>query len=394
MYKTVKFSRAELLRKVWETPILKLARDIGISDVGLAKACRKAKVPLPSRGHWAKAEGRRDPEPSLPDYAGLDSIELTVFQAPPAPDRPSKEKAQDVPVLKDLADPHPLVRATLKDASTAELRDGKYLLHRKTSLDIRVTPAMLNRTARILDALIKASELKGYKWSISSAGATTVTVDGQAMKIEVKERVKKHELPRPPVVPERRGSRKWEPNYAVLFAPTEYAWISTGELTLSIEEYFDDVVRKRWNDTAHTSLEDKLGDILATLPIAAASREARERRFAEEKRQGELKEQRRVAAARRAEEQKRLRGKLVYAMQRWERAARIRTFCDAVAADIKEGSDEQDIALPWLDWARQQADELDPLRSEMDDLFRLRHHVEEWFTGDYPYPGPKPDWWD
>ena len=295
---------------------------------------------------------------------------------------------------KKLAEPHPLVRATLKDAGTAELRDGKYLLHRKSSLDIRVTPAMLDRTTRILDALIKASELKGYKWSVSSAGATTVTVDGQAMKIEVKERVKKRELPRPPVVAERRGRRKWEPNYAALFAPTEYEWMSTGELTLSIEEYFDDVVRKRWNDTAHTTLEDKLGDILATLPIAAASREARERRVAEEKRQRELEEQRRVAAAKRAEEQKRLRAKLVRAMQSWERAMRIRTFCNAVASDLKEGSDEQKLAMPWLIWARQQADDLDPLRSEMDDLFRLRHHVEEWFTGDYPYPGPKPDWWE
>lgn len=394
MYKTIKFSRVELSRKVWQTPILKLAQEIGISDVGLAKACRRAKVPLPNRGHWAKNERAREPEPPLPEHDGSDCIEFTVFEAPPAPDRPAKEKALEVPVSKDLADPHPLVQATLKDASTAELRDGKYLLHRKTSLDIRVTPAMLDRTARILDALIKASELKGCKWSISSARATTVTVDGQAMKIEVKERVKKHELPRPPVVSERRGRRKWEPNYAALFAPTEYEWISTGELTLSIEEYFDDVVRKRWNDTAHTSLEDKLGDILATLPIAAASREARERRFAEEKCQRELEEQRRVAAARRAEEQKRLRAKLVRAMQSWERAVRMRTFCNAVSSDLKEGSDEQKLALPWLNWARQQADELDPLRSEMNDLFRLKHHVEEWFAGDHSYPGPKLDWWD
>jgi len=100
---------------------------------------------------------------------------------------------------------------------------------------------------------------------------------------------------------------------------------------------------------------DGQGDILATLPIAAASKEARERRFAEEKRQGELEEQRRVAPGKRAEERKRLRAKLVRAMQSRERVVRIRSFCDAVAADIREGSDEEKLALPWLTWARQQA---------------------------------------
>jgi hypothetical protein len=62
----------------------------------------------------------------------------------------------------------------------------------------------------------------------------------------------------------------------------------------------------------------------------------------------------------------------------------------AMAVALRKALDPRQL----LDWARRQADELDPLRSEMDDLFRLRHHVEEWFTGDYPYPGPKPDWWE
>ena len=45
-----------------------LAAKYGISDVGLAKACRKLRVPLPGRGYWAKkAAGKKLPKrPALP----------------------------------------------------------------------------------------------------------------------------------------------------------------------------------------------------------------------------------------------------------------------------------------------------------------------------------------
>lgn len=47
MYTFVSFTVAELFEKVWETPMVKLAHDIGVSDVAVAKACRKAGIPLP-----------------------------------------------------------------------------------------------------------------------------------------------------------------------------------------------------------------------------------------------------------------------------------------------------------------------------------------------------------
>ncbi|SOO05641.1 hypothetical protein XFF7767_460031 [Xanthomonas citri pv. fuscans] len=53
MYKQVKFTREELYEMVWERPVLVLAKEIGVSDVALSKACRKAGIPLPNRGHWA-----------------------------------------------------------------------------------------------------------------------------------------------------------------------------------------------------------------------------------------------------------------------------------------------------------------------------------------------------
>ena len=46
-------NREDLYALVWSEPMVKVARRFGISDVGLAKACRRHKIPLPGRAYWA-----------------------------------------------------------------------------------------------------------------------------------------------------------------------------------------------------------------------------------------------------------------------------------------------------------------------------------------------------
>lgn len=48
------FKREQLYEEIWSTPTLQLAKKYGLSDVGLAKICRKMKIPRPPRGYWAK----------------------------------------------------------------------------------------------------------------------------------------------------------------------------------------------------------------------------------------------------------------------------------------------------------------------------------------------------
>jgi len=45
-------TREELYRLVWSKPITELAKEFGMSDVGLAKVCKKLNVPKPYRGYW------------------------------------------------------------------------------------------------------------------------------------------------------------------------------------------------------------------------------------------------------------------------------------------------------------------------------------------------------
>jgi hypothetical protein len=63
------YDREELYKKVWAQPILELAKEYGVSDVALAKACKRRRIPLPGRGYWAKkAAGKPVLErPPLPE---------------------------------------------------------------------------------------------------------------------------------------------------------------------------------------------------------------------------------------------------------------------------------------------------------------------------------------
>lgn len=56
------FTREELFELVWSKPMSKLAKELGVSDVGLAKACKRAGIPVPGLGYWTRVP----PDPLKP----------------------------------------------------------------------------------------------------------------------------------------------------------------------------------------------------------------------------------------------------------------------------------------------------------------------------------------
>ncbi len=56
-----KMTRKELYDKVWTTPMIKLAKEYGISDKGLAKVCDNYQIPKPYRGYWERLQNGYKP---------------------------------------------------------------------------------------------------------------------------------------------------------------------------------------------------------------------------------------------------------------------------------------------------------------------------------------------
>ena len=66
--KGTQVSRETLYEQVWSTPMTKLAKEYGISDVALAKICKKLNVPYPGRGYWRRKETGKAVETTLPSH--------------------------------------------------------------------------------------------------------------------------------------------------------------------------------------------------------------------------------------------------------------------------------------------------------------------------------------
>jgi len=173
-YQRETWNRQELYEKVWQFPLLKLAAEYGISDVGLAKVCRKLDIPSPGLGHWTKiACGHAIPRPPLPATESVPALVRQVRQ-PQATVLP-----EDVPHLEAIeriaAEPspsvtkamlaHSLVEKTRSVLNQSSSRSGEKLSASRELewLDLRVTKNYLPRALRVMAAVIHMLEKEGFQ---------------------------------------------------------------------------------------------------------------------------------------------------------------------------------------------------------------------------------------
>jgi len=92
-------TREELFARVWSVPLVRLARQFGISDVALGRMCRRRNIPCPPPGYWAKHRaGRPPPKPPLPPPQGKISRPalFTLTSTGSAPSTPERMVPADL----------------------------------------------------------------------------------------------------------------------------------------------------------------------------------------------------------------------------------------------------------------------------------------------------------
>ncbi|WJN50028.1 hypothetical protein [Pseudomonas asiatica] len=386
MYKTVSFPAQELFEQVWSTPVLTLAREIGVSDVALGKACRKAGIAVPRRGHWAKPAAERPKKPTPPTSNELVSfrvLDRTLF--PPKPTKIPSEAPPlpQVPIPDVLVDPHPLVERWRKAAEKAKSVEGRLALQQNNVLNTRISAALIERSAIFLDTLLKHTEANGCKWAVAKQH-TTVTFDGETVYVTLRERLSKQELPPPP--PDPKPAKVWSLDLSRMGLP-RYEYLSTGELTLILRESPDYGPQKTFADAKTGKIEEKIHLFITGLE-ALILRIRTDRKESEERRRRDDEEERaRKAQAIKAEQQRRMRKRLVRNLERWEKANRLRSFVEQVVR-ASQAEDEQ--VKAWAEWARQQADLLDPSTSL--EVVSLDCEIEQYFS-EYRVVRDESDWW-
>lgn len=373
-YETVRYNREDLYEQVWSQPMSKLAKSYGLSDVGLAKICKKLKIPVPGRGFWArKAHGKITRRPSLKKLEGSDGFVLRVtkrgnpleaqghsgeVEAKIAFEKLDENRIQVSPTLLS---PHPYVARAERSLRNAR-RNGSGILtpSAKICLDIQVGPSSLDRALRIMDGLIKALESRGINVSISEEGnrATSASVLGETLEFGIEETLNRRERELTKIQKKEKEKHAW------LYDRPQYDYSPSGSLILKIKVSEGSGYRRIWSDGKKQRLEDALNSFIVGLIKAAeaikAERLERERWMRE--RQEEERKREEMARLRRKEEE-RLQS-LDKQIAGWYKSKQIRAYIEAVrqAAIQKHGAIAEGSQLDqWLTWANQQADRFDPL---------------------------------
>jgi len=382
----IRLTREELYDKVWTEPVRALAKQFGISGVGLAKACKRLKVPVPGRGYWAKkAVGTRVtriPLPALPPNDAVTPRE-TVFQPaqetlpPPPLTGPVAQQvafeadpANSIAVPEALHSAHPLVRATREALDSSGKKEARSVGDRQAHhLDIDVTKASLRRALRIMDALVKAFEARGWKVSLGAGDdrKSYVTILGQQLPFGIRETLKKvlNEPPKPQRLSDGTIYTPWQ---------SKYRDEPSGRLALVIRYSWGYGVSKSWVETTTRPLEDRLRDFIISLVRMANEGVERDRRHEGEERARQEAEGRRVAEQRRREaEAARVRALDRQASQ-WEGSRRLRDYLTAVRAAAESqrgGLHTCSEFTAWLAWAEAHARSIDPLQQPLDSLLTV-----------------------
>ena len=373
-------------------------------------------IPTPPPGYWAKkAHGKIVRRASLPpcDDPAMATVTIggcsVAGNSPAAAEKPpvvstffdpelgrlaEAEARGDDPIVvaESLRSPHPLVARTregLTAAYKSKYRRELVVYPSPVSdlccLDLRVGQDNFSRALRVIDALIKGLEIRGYEVSVPIQQwkpGTLVKALGVRFQIKLREPTM-HQAHEPTAV-ERESIKKYPNTNSV----PKWDHVPSNQLVLELQ------TGSGWTIcTVRDGKKRRIEDNLLEIPLAilrhadddkrkavAAAKEARKRAELDRQRRDE-EERRRLAEQRRKEEQARV-DELFAQAARWDRCRQTREYLEAVRTLASErcGEIEPDSNLDrWLRWAEDAANRVDPLiavQKEIDALPAARGEAE------------------
>lgn len=417
----MKLSREDLYELVWSKPIRDLAKDFGISDVALAKRCKRLGIPVPGRGSWARVDAGQKPyKPSLPkrEPEWGDHNALTVPAASAAVD---VENAPDA-AAKDLSAPTDVIQANLAAltiAPTASIletlpavkRTARELKHpRRFELTfdrgekagpvvpIEVSESALDRALLLADLLLRASESLGWAFvdvlpkspepqtqrysyrqpeppppAKKEPRIGQLLVAGERVTFRIEERYR--DQPRTPTDKEL-AREKVEYGYK---APRKET-VATGNLrVVRLDTYgsWREPTRQSWYDRGNTPVESQLKDIMLGFHELAQSIKVRRADDERKRLEREDAERRQKEYEARQDANAKLIKQLETDAGAWHRARYLRRYIHAarraLAAETITGAPNARASIrvrflketvDFLDWAEVYVNQLDPLSPE------------------------------
>lgn len=385
----LKYDRDELYPKVWERPMLKVAEEYGVSDVALARVCRKLSVPLPGRGYWAKlahghAVQKRPPLPTLKEVPVIYRSEHSEQKLANASRSDDPEMAAIETQLKSgTFEPHPLdpdaqAHALIRKTASrlrgqSQKMSNEILVPREPGgLDVKVTAGALDRALNVMAQILTVLEQRGIKIEVLEQDVTAAFVDGQKICFGIAEPIRRvvtqnARVPNP--------SDKWDYDQVVTFEPS-------GTLALSIHNttWSASGLRKKWGDTQRHPIEEVIPDFIAGLMrTAVVVRREEEARLRQEQERQRKEQERAELRVQIDEEEKKLK-QFEEWLENWDKAEQMRRFIAVYAEkSLSWAPEKQQKYREWAEWAAKQADRLDPFVEDRPQSVLDRKHELRWY---------------
>lgn len=315
-------TRKRLYALVWQTPMSRLAKTFGLSDVGLRKICTKHDIPTPPLGYWAKvAHGKRVRQPPLPSRDDRDDVAINLRQRVGPEMPPAIKAAQDAALAREASHAPVVVPAerpvklhTIAAATARSLREAKAdhegFKHGSSREGVAVVLArpLIDRALRLIDAFVRAAEARGHTF-VAQDGGVRLEIDGVPLRwrlYEVKDRTPHVPTKQELAAQARREEDRvrWPSLYSSQRTTKVYpAWDygPSGRLSMTFEDgstyrWGRNGLIGHWHDRKRSRLEGVLTDALATLATGVVLVKQRLAEEAEKRR----KEEEEHAAQRRA----------------------------------------------------------------------------------------------
>ncbi|MCX8475368.1 MAG: hypothetical protein MT490_06170 [Sphingomonas sp.] len=309
------FTREELYELVWSRAVVKVAADLGVSDVALRKHCIKHRIPLPDVKYWGQRQAGKQPRrkrlcrapKGVSDQIVICPRSLKVA-APSVQQSVAAARARTAEA-SDRQDTHPLVAHTIEAARDAELDEWQAISGLGSdAFSIRVHPGALPRVEQLLNALVHAAHARGLKFQPGWGGLALV-VDGEAVSFAVIETIRrKRRIETAEECAARDAGRPGDDDVEAWLdydEATQIPWwefTPTGELRIEMGGWTNVIgATRKFVDTRSRKLETRIDDLLASFAAFAAGAKIERARQAERARLEGLARAERLRQARLAE---------------------------------------------------------------------------------------------
>lgn len=355
MAQRIEILRKELYEAVWEKPIRTLAKEWELSDVGLAKVCKKHEIPHPPLGYWAKvAAGYKVPIPPLkgnPDTL----IHFSGGPSQKAPKLAGAIKEVVTAAIDAKANPAndtgtmPLARWTKKTEKALQRKPTPhgFISGRDETFRVSISESSRDRAVRLLNTLEIGLTAAGMAWAIDEKHHYVVgKMHGETIAFEMSERYARTE------------HVKKHPQYEWMNEKT-YTYQFLDELVIRIEGWYEG--RKSWSDGKTQRLEDKMTEVIAG--FLAAAEAMRLKTIEREEQHRRWEEEARIRAERERIEREE-REFLKFALEEsahWKNANRLRAYADHLRRTVGNGDRQlSEQGAAWIERLLSAADRLDP----------------------------------